>query len=238
MPNPYFKFKQFTVYHDLCAMKVGIDGVLLGVWTPIDEAKHILDIGTGSGLIALILAQRAPGANITAIDIDENAVKQAEINAVNSPWNERIEVIQNSLQQFASSTGKKFDLIVSNPPFFLNSLKAPDPGRSTARHTDSLSHEELIVYSKQLLTADGRLCIILPVNEGKQCCEFAEKQGLYCTGETAVHSKPESPAKRLLLEFSQIKAPMQTSELTIETGIRHEYTPGFTLLAKDFYLKL
>ena len=236
MPNPYFSFKQFTVYHDQCAMKVGIDGVLLGVWTEIGTAKRILDVGTGTGLIALMLAQRSC-SDIIAIDIDAPAVLQARENVRNSPWSERVEVCESSLQDFTSSS-RPFDLIVSNPPYFVNSMKSPSESRATARHADTLTHEELIENAINLLNPQGRLCIILPVNEGLQCVKFALSCGLCCSKQVMVYPKPDVAAKRLLLEFSMQKTDTVISELTIETGERHHYSPEFSELAKDFYLKL
>ena len=136
MPNPFFRFKQFTVYHDRCAMKVGTDGVLLGAWTNLSQSRRILDIGTGTGLIALMMAQRVPEVPITAIDIDAEAVNQANENFSASPWNNRLEAV---LQDVCTYTEKNsFDTIVSNPPYFINSLKCPDNQRTTARHTDTL----------------------------------------------------------------------------------------------------
>lgn len=238
MGNPYFQFKQFTVFHDLCAMKVGIDGVLLGSWVNAENAERILDLGTGSGLIALMLAQRNKNALIDAIDIEKTAVQQAEINVQKSPWKNRISIRNISLQSFVHEVEEKYDLIVSNPPFFVNSLKNPIQERTNARHTDSLTHEELISFSKKILSQNGKLCIILPVNEGKVCKIFAEKSGLFCSKMVSVFSKPNTEAKRLLLEFGFENKETEISELTIETEIRHQYTREFTELAKDFYLKL
>ncbi len=237
MANPYFSFKQFTVFQDKCAMKVGIDGVLLGAWTPVVSAKKVLDIGTGTGLIALMLAQRN-NAEITAIDIEPNAVLQASENVRNSPWIDSIQVLESSLQDFSDNTSEQYDLIVSNPPYFVNSLKASSENRSTARHTDSLTHEELILSSKKLLTKTGRICLILPVNEGFQCVEFAGKQNLYCTKNVRVFPKPDANVKRLLLEFSLMQSEQIESEIIIESELRHHYSPEFTELVKDFYLKL
>ncbi|MFM2293328.1 MAG: hypothetical protein RIS29_3141, partial [Bacteroidota bacterium] len=154
MANPFFRFKQFTVFHDRCAMKVGIDGVLLGCWTNVADTSMVLDIGTGTGLIALMIAQRTD-AHIDAIDIDEGAFEQAMINVQASPWSSRLNVVLSSLQDFVSD--KKYDLIVSNPPYFINSLKNPDEQRTTARHTDSLTHEELIDQCIPKLTEGGRI---------------------------------------------------------------------------------
>jgi len=237
MSNPYFSFKQFTVFHDKCAMKVGIDGVLLGAWTPIENSKRILDVGTGTGLIALMLAQRT-NADIVGIDIDYQAVFQATENIKNSPWPNRMKVIESSLQEYSKSTSDRFDLIVSNPPYFVNSTKTPYEKRTTARHTDLLTHEELIENTMKLLNPAGRICIILPVNEGLQCIDFAESKCLFCTKQVTVFPKSSAHAKRLLLEFSLIKSTRIETELVIETDVRHQYSPEFTDLAKDYYLNL
>lgn len=238
MSNPFFSFKQFTVYHHHCAMKVGIDGVLLGAWAEVKNAGRILDIGTGTGLIALMLAQRNQNAHIEAIDIDSGAVLQANENVRNSPWNERIRISQIALQNVEDASEAKYDLIVSNPPYFINSTKAPEENRTTARHTDSLTHEELILNSKRLLNSEGKLCVILPVNEGMKCMEFAKGAGLICSKHVTVYPKPEATPKRVLLEFVMRNVVTEFSELTIESELRHQYSPEFTLLAKDFYLKL
>ncbi|MEA4937147.1 MAG: methyltransferase [Paludibacter sp.] len=239
MSNPYFKFKQFTVYHDLCAMKVGIDGVLLGAWSPLDvNMASILDVGTGSGLITLMLAQRTANAHIDAIDIDEGAISQATINCDKSPWRDRISVQNISLQDFAPACTRKYDLIVSNPPYFTNSLKAPDPTRSKARHTDTISHQELLLHSAGILKKTGRICLILPVTEGLQCVKYAESFSLFCYQCIYVHPKPEAEAKRVLLEFGFTERTTLISNLEIETLQRHSYSEAFTQLAKDFYLKL
>ncbi|HET7733747.1 MAG TPA: methyltransferase [Paludibacter sp.] len=237
MPNPYFSFKQFTVYHDKCAMKVGIDGVLLGVWAGIENAHKILDIGTGTGLIALMLAQRS-NSTVVGIDIDSDAVLQAKENIRKSPWADRVEVYESSLQEFSLALSTGFDLIVSNPPYFVNSLKAPSESRATARHTDTLTHEELIENAVQLLNPNGRICLILPVNEGLQCVEFATNKGLFCSKLVKIYPKPNAVAKRLLLEFTQVPVERIETELTIESETRHQYSPEFTALAKEFYLKL
>lgn len=237
MPNPYFSFKQFTVYHDQCAMKVGIDGVLLGAWAEVGSAKRILDIGAGTGLIALMLAQRSD-SDVVAIDIDNHAVLQARENVLNSPWPDRIEVHETSLQNFAASPSLLFDLIVSNPPYFVNSLKTPSKSRTAARHADMLTHEELIENAIKLLRPQGRLCIILPVNEGMQCVKYAQARGLYYSKQVMVYPKPDVAAKRVLLEFSLQKTDTVISELTIENGERNHYSSEFSELAKDFYLKL
>ena len=237
MPNPYFSFKQFTVFHDQCAMKVGIDGVLLGAWTTIENARNILDIGTGTGLIALMLAQRSE-AMIIGIDIDQSAVIQANENVQKSPWPERISILEKSLQEFALNSIESFDLIVSNPPYFVNSTKTPVENRTAARHTETLTHEELIENALKILNPAGRICIILPLIEGQKCIEFAEEKNLFCTKKTNVFPKPGVEAKRLLLEFSRINSNKVLENLTIESETRHQYSAEFSELAKDYYLKL
>ncbi len=236
MSNSYFSFKQFTVSQDKCAMKVGIDGVLLGAWASVENAKTILDVGTGTGLIALMLAQRS-NAEVAAIDIEPNAVLQATENVQNSPWQNRIRITECSLQDFQIKSIGQFDLIVSNPPYFVNSLKTPHESRSAARHTDTLKHEELIDNSVRLLNQTGRICIILPIVEGSKCVFYAESKGLFCTKKVTVYPKPEVAAKRVLLEFSFINSSEKESKLIIESEIRHRYSPEFAELVRDFYLK-
>jgi tRNA1Val (adenine37-N6)-methyltransferase len=218
-------------------MKVGIDGVLLGAWANVENCDSMLDIGTGTGLIALMIAQRSR-ATVDAIDIDGDAILQAKENVENSPWSERINAQKISLQELTTICSKKYDLIVSNPPYFVNSTKTPLENRTVARHTDSLSHEELIQHAKLLLKPTGRLCIILPLIEGFQCMEYASKIGLYCKKQVTVYPKPNAVAKRLLLEFSLFPTPKTSSELIIEAEERHHYSSDFSTLAKSFYLKL
>ena len=237
MANPYFSFKQFTVYHDRCAMKVGIDGVLLGAWSNVENSKHILDIGTGTGLIALMLAQRSSSI-IDAIEIDSDAVEQAIENIERSPWTNRIKVHEISLQSFAEITLQRYDLIVSNPPYFVNSMKTPSLIRTTARHTDTLTHEELISNAMTLLKPTGRICIILPVTEAALCKSFALSKKIYCTREVKVIPKPNSDVKRILMEFSIQFKPVKLTELVIEANERHHYSDEFSELAREFYLKL
>lgn len=234
MANPYFQFKQFTVYHDRCAMKVGIDGVLLGAWADANGAKHVLDIGTGTGLIALMVAQRC-GASVDAIDIDSGAFEQAQFNVAQSPWAGRISVSCNALQEFRPD--KKYDLIVSNPPYFTNSLKAPDAGRTLARHSDSLPLDVFLTCAAELLADDGRICVILPVVEGERFVELASEWGFGCRNLVRVFPMPHLPVKRLLIELVKGDVKTSTTDLIIERE-RHMYTDDFASLARDFYLKL
>ena len=217
-------------------MKVGIDGVLLGAWTQVEDAQNILDVGTGTGLISLMLAQRS-NAIITGIDIESGAIDQAKENVANSPWSHRINILGQSFQDFTKTTNLLFDLIVSNPPYFINSLKAPLESRSTARHTDSLTHAELIENASRILTPTGRICLILPVNEGVECIRFAESKGLFCSKRVNVYPKRDGEVKRLLLEFKMQKSETEISDLVVEES-RHQYSAEFINLAKDYYLKL
>ena len=172
-----FRFKQFTVFQSECAMKVGTDGVLLGAWADTHNATRILDIGTGTGLLALMLAQRAPHAEITAIEIDPAAVEQAAANAQNSPWGNRIRIIGGDFGKHIFK--EKFDLIVSNPPYFCNSLKNPDEKRKTARHDDTLTQETLAKGIAEIIAKNGTACVIYPTAEGESFIRTASSFALH-----------------------------------------------------------
>jgi tRNA1Val (adenine37-N6)-methyltransferase len=233
----FFSFKQFTVYHDKCAMKVGTDGVLLGAWTETNNAKNILDIGTGSGLIALMLAQRSNAA-LTAIDIDADAVLQAREKAANSPFKNQIRVIKADIVTFSSECKQTFDVIVSNPPFFKNSLEAPNAQRTLARHATADLHIEILKSAQKLLTPTGRLCLILPTDDGLNLTVTAMDYGLCCSKQTLVISRTGATPKRILLEFRKTPTETTHNELIIETNNRHEYSSEFTALLKEYYLYL
>lgn len=234
MPNPYFSFKQFTVYHDRCAMKVGTDGVLLGAWADVASARHILDIGTGTGLISLMMAQRS-NARIKAVDIDADAVEQARVNVAASPWKDRIEVELQDIRYFTSES--LFDVIVSNPPYFVNSLKCPDGQRNTARHTDDLDFENLIVSATRLLHPEGVFSVIIPTDGRELFLTVATRYGLQLSRQTLIHTKPDAEPKRVLLSFKFSSDEYVTDDLTIELS-RHVYSEEYIALTKDFYLKM
>ena len=238
MSNPWFQFKQFTVWHDRCAMKVGTDGVLLGAWADLENAGSILDVGTGSGLIALMAAQRNPKANITAIDIEESAVIQADENFKRSPWADRLIARHASLEEFAMSTEMTFDAIVSNPPYFQQSLHSPDKTRTLARHTSHLSPEALLSNCCKLLSGSGTIHLILPITEGNQLVDKALEYNLFCIHKTVVYPTPLSAPKRLLISLQTTEKPLLTDTLIIETGGRHQYSNDFTRITQSFYLKL
>lgn len=216
-------------------MKVGTDGVLLGAWADCVNAQSVLDIGTGTGLIALMLVQRSK-AKIDAVEIDEAASIQAKENVDKSLWSDRIEIFNKSFQDFSNTTEKKYDLIVSNPPYFQNSLYAPDEKRTDARHNSNLKLDDLVFGAFKLLSEKGRLSIILPYVEGTMFILKAAEKGLYCVRQTNVLPKPAREPKRLLLEFRKEKMPLVEQELIIELNKRHEYSEAYKNLTKDFYL--
>lgn len=218
-------------------MKVGTDGVLLGIWTDTENAHSALDIGTGSGLIALMLAQRNSRLSIHAIDIDIDAIKQTKENILRSPFSAQITSEQISLDEFAKNTDIKYDLIVSNPPFFDKSLKSPNRQRTLARHTDSLPIEELIKKASKLLSDNGRLSIIYPYDYKENLISLAKENNLFISRITNVYPTPNSSPKRILIELANNKADLEEDNLIIEKE-RHIYSNEFSALAKDFYLKL
>ena len=233
-----FQFKQFFVKHDRCAMKVGTDGVLLGAWAPRSAIYRILDIGTGSGLIALMLAQRFTDAQIDAIDIDADACAQAAGNFASSPWADRLHATHCSLQDWQMVNGKLYDLIVSNPPYFVDSLKNPDAARSTARHNDTLPFGELVTISAKLLAPGGTLAIIVPAEVEELLQDLVAAHQLQCSQRCYVHPKPGRPAKRVLLAWQRSSREIReirTEQLTLENeqGGRSE---AYRQLTRDFYL--
>jgi len=217
-------------------MKVGTDGVLLGAWVNV-SGDNILDIGTGTGLISLMMAQRNEKAVIDAIDIDSDAVSQAKDNIENSPFGNRINSWNASLQEFSSKAEKRYDVIVSNPPFFVQSLKSPNKERSLARHTDSLPVADLIGLSASLLSQAGRISFIYPFDYKEELIKLAEQYKLSVSRITNVFPTPDSVPKRILIELSKEEVTPIENDLIIEKA-RHVYSDGFTALLKDFYLKM
>lgn len=236
MSNPYFQFKQFTVWHDKCAMKVGTDGVLLGAWTSVESAHRILDIGTGTGLVALMLAQRSlPDANIVALEIDEAAVGQARENVIRSPWKERVEVVQADFRKYRSSD--KFDVIVSNPPYFVDSLACSDQQRNTARHNNSLTYETLFKGVSELLAKEGRFTIVIPSDVVDRVKLIAINYGIYAFEQLNVITKPGGTPKRTLICFSFKKQVCLIEELLTEVS-RHQYSEEYIALTREYYLNM
>ena len=228
-----FTFKQFAVEQEDVAMKVGTDGVLLGAWADCEGAKRILDIGTGTGVIALQMAQRNPEAQIRAVEIDETAAHRARANFDLSPWAERLTVEQSAVQEFAPS--EKFDLIVSNPPYFVDSLLPPDAKRSTARHTHDLTFEELDSAVARLLSESGKFALILPVTEFEKYLTITQ---LHIVCRCDVCPVEGGAVKRIMGEFAkQRTAEIKHETIAIERGKRGDYTDDYRALTKDFYLK-
>ncbi|MFD2892474.1 tRNA1(Val) (adenine(37)-N6)-methyltransferase [Flavobacterium chuncheonense] len=233
-----FQFKQFTIAQDRCAMKVGTDGVLLGAWTPlINNPYSILDIGAGTGLIALMLAQRSHAEQIDALEIDEDAYEQATDNFENSPWNDRLFCFHAGLDEFMDEPEDEYDLIVSNPPFYTDTYKSDNTQRDMARFEDALPFEDLVEAADLLLSENGVFAVIIPFKEEERFVQLANDFELYPLKITRVKGTPTSEIKRSLLAFTRIQQSPLVDEIVIETA-RHQYTPEYTALTKDFFLKL
>lgn len=234
-----FQFKQFSVEQDRTAMKIGTDGVLLGAWTPIENNPYsILDVGTGTGIIALMLAQRSSAEQIDALEIDEDAYEQATDNFENSPWNDRLFCFHAALDEFIEEPEEEYDLIVSNPPFYSEDYKTSNEQRDLARFQDAMPFEDLIEAADLLLSENGILSVIIPFKEEEKFLALAEEFELFPIKITRVKGTPTAEIKRSLLAFSRkslLNFPID--ELVIETA-RHIYTSEYISLTKDFYLKM
>ncbi|MFM2483278.1 tRNA1(Val) (adenine(37)-N6)-methyltransferase [Celerinatantimonas sp. YJH-8] len=232
-----FTFKQFHVAHEGCAMKVGTDGILLGGWTRLQQPERILDIGCGSGLIALMLAQRTQHMPIAidAIDIDADAVTQSRQNVTHSPWAERIHIYHQDLVDFNQG---HYSHLVSNPPYFPHGQVFEDPRRAIARQTYTLSHQQLLIQAARLARSDATLSLILPYAEGEQLLMISQSSGWYLRRRCEVVTKIKSiQPQRLLLEFSRCSGDCESQQLSIyqQPGV---YSQTFKRLYRDFYLNL
>lgn len=234
MGRNYFRFKQFVIKQEVAAMKVGTDGVLLGAWADVENVNSVLDIGTGSGVIALMIAQRC-NAQVHAVEIDSASALQAKHNFELSQWGTRLSLDALSLQDFSNAHASRFDLIVSNPPYFSRSLKSASPERTIARHTDELSNADLLDGVKKLLSPEGRFCAIFPYIEGNIFIAEAASYGLFCNKKLFVQTKPDKPIIRILTEFSFSKKRLPESTISIHTS-EGDYTEGYKRLTADFYL--
>ncbi len=236
MSNTSFQFKQFTIHQDRCAMKVGTDGVLLGAWVDLTNKKKLLDVGTGTGLVALMMAQRLGDVDITAIEIDEDAAIQANENVQDTPWKDRVGVKHCNFLSY--STIQKFDGIVSNPPYFANDLISPDKQRTLARHNNHMSYAELINKVASLLSNDGSFSVILPFNQKEDFMFLCQESRLNVKRIVNIQTKVGVPFKRVLLEFVFNKIEdIEEKELLVEIE-RHRYSTEYINLTKDFYLKM
>ncbi|MCB7482349.1 tRNA1(Val) (adenine(37)-N6)-methyltransferase [Christiangramia sediminis] len=240
MSQEPFKFKQFSIDQDRCAMKIGTDGVLLGAWSSLDHnPASILDIGTGTGLIALMLAQRSEAELIDALEIENNAYEQAVENFEKSDWGDRLFCYHAGFDEFVEEMRdeEKYDLIISNPPFFSEDYKSGNDNRDQARFADALPLEELIEGSSLLLSKEGHLDLIIPFSEESNALNNAKKHGLFPNRITRVKGTESAPIKRSLIRFGFRETELEIEELILEIS-RHNYTEEFKKLVKDFYLKL
>ena len=236
MANNWFEFKQFRIVQERSAMKVGTDGVLLGSWVDVGSCSCVLDIGTGTGMIALMLAQKTP-AHITALEIDQASFEQATENVNESTYKNQIKVVNTAFQQYWKESKEKFDLIVSNPPYFVDSLKSNDTTRSTARHADVLPFNELIEGVNALLSEGGKFCVILPKKEAEFFCKLAEQKNLYLSKLLRIRNSPDKEEdKRHIMQFEFGKHHFTESSLYIRTGHPLEYSPEYKQLTKDYYM--
>lgn len=233
-----FRFKEFTVNQDRCAMKIGTDGVLLGAWVSVENnPSSILDIGAGTGLIALMLAQRSNADTIDAIEIDADAYEQCVDNFEASPWGDRLFCYHAGLDEMVDEIEEQYDLIVSNPPFYREDVSSGNSSRDTARQNSSLPFDELVTSISKLLSPAGIFSVVIPFKEERKFLELAHDYGLYPTRILHVKGNSTSKTKRSLLEFSFTKVNPTIKELYIEIK-RHEYTLEYKALTNAFYLKM
>ena len=233
--NNFFQFKQFRVFQEKSGMKVGVDGVLLGAWANLERARQILDVGTGTGLLALMAAQRS-GATIDAVELEPEAAAEAYSNFQSSEWLWRFQLSVGAFQNF--QTHKKYDHIISNPPFFDNSQKSADVKRAQARHADSLSLKELLEKSKEYLDENGKISLILPADKEMRLLELSQLLNLKLTRITRVASDETKKIHRLLVELSLTDAPLEDSTFFIRDAATGNYSTGYRELTTDFYLSI
>ena len=234
MANSYFQFKQFRINQDKTAMKVCTDSCVLGAWTEVKEANQILDIGTGTGLLSLMVAQRSE-AKITAVEIDAAAAAQAEENFNGSPWKNRIVLTQKSLQQFGHENQQQFDVIICNPPFFQASLKSPDTAKTIAKHTQELPFEDLLHFVKQFLTPEGFFYLLLPPSEAEVFRNLALNEKLFPVKELQLFTQPNGKHLRTIYAYSFQEKPSEKQSLIIR-NLDQTYTSEFAALLKEYYL--
>ncbi|MBC7885733.1 MAG: methyltransferase [Saprospiraceae bacterium] len=235
-----FKFKEFDIRQDQSIMKVNTDGVLLGAWSNVAFKEHALDIGTGTGVIAIMIAQKNYAITVKGIEIDAASCHQAKLNMKNSPFSDRLEAIHISLQQYALQSTAKFDLLISNPPFFTGGIHSTNENKANVRHTIKLSHHDLLCSAKQLLTKDGHFDLILPYTEGLKFVELAQKFDLYLNSMTSVRSRQDKQIERILLRFGWKRITnINEKELIVYSGqAANDYTADFIEITKIFYLNM
>lgn len=234
MSNKPFRFKKFIIHQDQCAMKVGTDGVLLGAWSAVENRKNILDVGTGTGLVAMMMAQRNPHANIDAVEIDVEAYQQAKYNFQQADFS-NLTIYESDFNDFEII--ESYDLIVSNPPFFEVNKQMNDSSRKVARQQNVLSFENLVEKSVEILQQNGQLELILPFEALEEITTIAQKNKLFLQRLTKVKGNPQTDFKRILVSFGFDQTQLLEDELIIEKS-RHQYTDEYIALTKDFYLKM
>jgi len=234
-----FQFKQFTVQQDRCAMKIGTDSVLLGAWTPIENKPFsILDIGAGTGILSLMLAQRSAAEQIDSLEIDEDGYEQCVENFENSPWSDRLFCFHAGLDEFIEEAEDEYDIIISNPPFYSEDYKSDNSQRDLARFQDALPFEDLIEAADLLLSENGIFAVIIPFKEEERFIDLCAKMELFPVKVTRVKGSHTTPIVRSLLAFKRYElSVLEADELVIEIN-RHEYTDDYINLTKDFYIKM
>ncbi|QCE41490.1 tRNA1(Val) (adenine(37)-N6)-methyltransferase [Psychroserpens sp. NJDZ02] len=233
-----FQFKEFTVQQDQCAMKIGTDSVLLGAWTPLDTNPFaVLDIGAGTGVLSLMLAQRSNAGVIDALEIDEQAYEQCVDNFETSPWADRLFCYHADLAEFVEEIEDKYELIISNPPFYSEDYKTNNDQRDLARFTDALPFDHLVDSVSKLLSKDGIFSVVIPFKEEVNFINLASEVKLFPNKILHVKGSDTSEIKRSLLAFSFRESDIKIDTLIIETA-RHQYTDDYINLTKDFYLKM
>lgn len=234
MSSDFFRFKEFNIWHAKDVMKVGTDGVLVGAFVICDNAKYILDIGTGSGLIALMLAQKS-NAMIEAIDINELACELAELNVSRSNWQNQVKVINTSLQNYTATN--KLDLIVSNPPFFGTDVVSPNHKRAIARHSIELGSKDIIEFAVNNLSKGGHLVVIYPTEQAEKFISMSQDKGLFLKRRLNVKGNFNTSVVRVIAEFSNIESIVSESTISIEKEKRHDYSDEFRELTGSYYIK-
>ncbi|MEX0423768.1 methyltransferase [Providencia rettgeri] len=231
-----FTFKQFFVAHDRCAMKVGTDGVLLGAWAPVGGVQSVLDIGSGSGLIALMLAQRNAMLCVDAVELDSDAAVQAQENFIESPWADRLHVINQDIVSYSQLSSVQYDLIVSNPPYFEPAVACRDEKRDQARYTSTLTHDVLLESAKYCLKSHGLFCLVLPYDVGEKLQRMAESAGWFTAFRVNISDKPTTDYHRMLLGIQLQETQTQVTSLALKDE-KGEYTDEFRELIQPFYVK-
>ncbi|MDW7547656.1 methyltransferase domain-containing protein [Pseudoalteromonas sp. J010] len=230
-----FAFKQFSVTQRHAAMKVSTDGILLGAWAPVSNARSIVDVGAGTGLVALMCKQRNPNSSIYAVELDQAALVDAQYNITHSPWPD-IKLCDTAIQAFECET--QFDLMVSNPPYFNTSLKSQDPARNRARHTDSLSFDDLLSAFERLTSPLGQLAVILPYQESLLFNQLADKRNLSLISACTISTTPKKAPSRRLMLFSKLAHHTKDEQRLVIYDENNQYSKEYVALCQAFYLKM